>query len=118
MRGFFAYLALRCAEAALRHSESVLGMADKRRHLERSEFWHDVSAWLDGLETWSELRWLRRRRLSQQPRTSDPDAPLRIPPKPRTGMGSGEAKAWLLIWFGVLALTISSFVIGPHAWVF
>lgn len=116
MRGLLAELALRRARANLRHSESAFGLADKCRHLERSYFWYDVSVWLDGLETWSELRRLRQIR---RRKIVDPDAPLRISPKPRTGMGPGEAKVWLLIWFGGVAVTLGSFAaIGPQAWIF
>lgn len=118
MRGLLADLALWLAGVTLRQSESALGTTDKRRYFDRSEFWHDVSAWLDGADTWSGLR--RKRLLRSRLTIVNPDAPIRIQPKPpESGMGPGEAATWLLIWLAMPALTIVSFILmSPQAWMF
>lgn len=88
---------------------------DQQMFRARSEFWSAVECWLSGLGSWRDLR---ARRYAPR-KLVDPDAPIRLQPKPKTGMGSGTVLAWLAIWFGVVVLTIGLFaVIDPQSWVF
>lgn len=71
MRKFLADWAHRRARANLWHCENVEDVAAQRHFLHRSYFWGDVEVWIEGLETWSNLR--RRRVRLMAPRVRTPN---------------------------------------------